>query len=223
VSRQCPSLPAGQVRVPDPALRFRVFLSVSPQPYLPRVRLPLLGAHTAQKPRRRARKHPAHLQPGAWVASVFENRADVRYFISRLAREHRRGRLFVHAYVELQRPRRTWAHRRLRCRVGPASDRSRSIRHATRSDSGLTRASSLVLGRAIPQADRCGRRIGSCCPVWRPGRVRLREAGAHAISGPDRLASGVRSPPPPRTAGVPGYAGRASLPQSRSPPALFPR
>jgi REP element-mobilizing transposase RayT len=46
-------------------------------------------------------------EPGAFLhvfnrglskRTIFENRSDVRYFLSRLAREHRRGRLFTHAY-----------------------------------------------------------------------------------------------------------------------------
>ena len=38
---------------------------------------------------------------GLGKRTVFENRDDIRYFLSRVAREHRRGQLLTHCYVVL--------------------------------------------------------------------------------------------------------------------------
>ena len=79
-------------------------------------------------------RNPRHDEPGSWhhvmnrgIARrpVFENRADVRYFLSRLARAVRRAELEVHAYCVMM----THYHLLVRSPLGQMSEGMRRVQN----------------------------------------------------------------------------------------------
>ncbi len=110
--------------------------------------------------------------------SVFENRADVRYFLSRLAREHRRGRLLVHAYAILG----NHFHILAESPVAAASEAMRVIQNE------YVRRFNRLRGRDGPLfRGRFGsRRVKSDCYWWTLIRyIELNAADARLVAGHD--------------------------------------